>query len=107
MTGWKPVPRVSTTFANCPGFGDYRPGNERAGASPTAIGRRNGAAESNPMETEIRERLLSGYKVMAFPQYLAGPAATRLMVEMGAEVIKVELAPRGDNTRATPYVKNG
>jgi crotonobetainyl-CoA:carnitine CoA-transferase CaiB-like acyl-CoA transferase len=59
------------------------------------------------METEIRERLLSGYKVMDFTQYLAGPAATRLMVEMGAEVIKVELAPRGDNTRATPYVKNG
>jgi len=59
------------------------------------------------METEIRERLLSGYKVLDFTQYLAGPAATRLMVEMGAEVIKVELAPRGDNTRATAYVKNG
>ncbi len=59
------------------------------------------------METDIQERLLSGYKVMDFTQYLAGPAATRLMVEMGAEVVKVELAPRGDNTRATAYVKKG
>ena len=59
------------------------------------------------MEDHHREHLLSGYKVMDFSQYLAGPAATRLMVDMGAEVIKVELAPNGDNTRAIAYVKNG
>ncbi len=59
------------------------------------------------MEDHQREHLLSGYKVMDFSQYLAGPAATRLMVDMGAEVIKVELAPNGDNTRAIAYVKNG
>jgi crotonobetainyl-CoA:carnitine CoA-transferase CaiB-like acyl-CoA transferase len=29
------------------------------------------------------------------------------MVDMGAEVIKVELAPNGDNTRSIAYVKNG
>jgi crotonobetainyl-CoA:carnitine CoA-transferase CaiB-like acyl-CoA transferase len=59
------------------------------------------------MENSQREHVLSGYKVMDFTQYLAGPAATRLMVDMGAEVIKVELAPNGDNTRGIAYVRNG
>ena len=44
---------------------------------------------------------LEGIRVLDVTQYLAGPACTRLLVEMGAEVIKVELAPYGDPTRAT------
>lgn len=44
---------------------------------------------------------LEGIRVLDFTQYLAGPACTRLLAEMGAEVIKVELAPHGDPTRAT------
>lgn len=59
------------------------------------------------MEKQPGEHLLSGYKVMDFTQYLAGPAATRLMAEMGAEIIKVELAPNGDNTRGIAFVRNG
>ncbi len=51
-------------------------------------------------------RILSGYKVLDFTQYLAGPAATRLMAEMGADIIKVEMAPFGDPSRAFPYRKN-
>jgi crotonobetainyl-CoA:carnitine CoA-transferase CaiB-like acyl-CoA transferase len=31
--------------------------------------------------------LLDGYKVLDFTQYVAGPTVTKLMVEMGAEVI--------------------
>ena len=38
---------------------------------------------------------------------LAGPTATRLMVEMGAEVIKIELPPLGDIGRSLPAMKNG
>jgi crotonobetainyl-CoA:carnitine CoA-transferase CaiB-like acyl-CoA transferase len=46
--------------------------------------------------------VLDGYKVLDFTQYVAGPTVTLMMAEMGAEVIKVELAPRGDKTRIAP-----
>jgi CoA:oxalate CoA-transferase len=47
----------------------------------------------------IDDAFLEGIRVLDFTQYLAGPSCTRLMAEMGAEVIKVEAAPRGDPTR--------
>jgi crotonobetainyl-CoA:carnitine CoA-transferase CaiB-like acyl-CoA transferase len=57
---------------------------------------------------ETRPRhILDGYRVLDFTQVLAGPAATRLLVEMGAEVIKVELAPAGDFSRIFPFQKDG
>lgn len=51
--------------------------------------------------------VLDGYKVLDFTQYLAGPTTTRMMAEMGAEVVKVELAPHGDPSRALPYLRDG
>ncbi len=53
------------------------------------------------------KHVLDGYKVLDFTQVLAGPTATRLMAEMGAEIIKVELAPTGDISRALPFMKDG
>ncbi len=50
--------------------------------------------------------ILAGYRIIDFTQYLAGPSATRLMAEMGADIIKVEMAPFGDPSRAFPYRKN-
>jgi len=53
------------------------------------------------------KHVLDGYKVLDFTQVLAGPTVTRLMAEMGAEIIKVELAPTGDLSRALPFLKDG
>jgi CoA:oxalate CoA-transferase len=43
--------------------------------------------------------MLTGYRVLDITQFVAGPTCTRLLAEMGAEVIKVELAPSGDRAR--------
>jgi crotonobetainyl-CoA:carnitine CoA-transferase CaiB-like acyl-CoA transferase len=55
---------------------------------------------------ELRH-VLDGYKVLDFTQVLAGPTVTRLMAEMGAEVIKVELLPGGDFSRKLPFLRDG
>lgn len=51
--------------------------------------------------------ILNGYRVLDMTHVLAGPTATRLMAEMGAEVIKVEFPPQGDVSRVLPAHKNG
>lgn len=59
------------------------------------------------MSTANSQRLLSGYKVLDFTQIVAGPTTTKLMAEMGAEVIKVEQAPKGDPARLNPVIRKG
>jgi crotonobetainyl-CoA:carnitine CoA-transferase CaiB-like acyl-CoA transferase len=44
--------------------------------------------------------MLSGIKVIDITQFVAGPTASRVLGELGADVIKVELAPYGDRSRA-------
>lgn len=53
------------------------------------------------------KHVLDGVRVLDFTQHLAGPTTTRLMAEMGAEVVKVELAPWGDQVRQVGYLKGG
>jgi crotonobetainyl-CoA:carnitine CoA-transferase CaiB-like acyl-CoA transferase len=54
-----------------------------------------------------RRHLLDGYKVLDFTHFVAGPTTTRLMAGMGAEIIKVEMAPHGDHARAFDYIRDG
>ena len=53
------------------------------------------------------KHVLDGYKILDFTQFLAGPTVTRLMAEMGADIIKVERAPKGDLSRMLPFIKDG
>jgi crotonobetainyl-CoA:carnitine CoA-transferase CaiB-like acyl-CoA transferase len=43
--------------------------------------------------------VMDGYRVLDFTQFVAGSVAGRLLAEIGAEVIKVEIAPNGDGSR--------
>lgn len=55
----------------------------------------------------MQKNLLNGFRVLDFTHVLAGPTATRLMAEMGAEIIKVEFPPVGDISRLLPVLRNG
>ena len=55
---------------------------------------------------DTQPSMLAGTTVLDFTQYLAGPTATRLMAELGANVIKVEQATGGDPARSLPFVKD-
>lgn len=52
-------------------------------------------------------RILEGVRVLDFTQYLAGPTVTRLMAELGADIVKVEQAPGGDPSRYLPFQGEG
>lgn len=55
----------------------------------------------------LPNHILNGFRVLDMTHVLAGPTASRLMAEMGAEVIKVEFPPLGDVARMLPAHKNG
>ena len=61
-------------------------------------------ALSGARDLARRERPLEGLRVLEFGSLIAGPFATRIMAEFGAEVIKVERPEVGDQLRVWRYV---
>ena len=53
------------------------------------------------------KKALEGLKVLELGQLIAGPFASRLLAEFGAEVIKVEPPGKGDPIRTWRVVENG
>lgn len=63
-------------------------------------------AESSGAEPRTDGKLpLQGIRILDFSQFLSGPLCTLLLSDFGAEVIKIENPPLGDNTRYGPYIE--
>jgi CoA:oxalate CoA-transferase len=52
------------------------------------------------------KKIFEGIRILDVTQYLAGPVAARLFVDLGAEVIKVEPPPKGEGSRLLRFAAN-
>ena len=56
---------------------------------------------------EAESEALLGIRVLDLSRVLAGPYCTMLLADMGAEIIKLEIPGRGDDSRQFPPFKDG
>lgn len=74
-----------------------------ADSAPT----RAAAGPATPTKVNGKAKILGGIKVLEITNYLAGPTCARILADMGAEVVKVEIPPIGDYMRRQMFVKEG
>ncbi len=88
----------------------------RRGGEPGAVRRRDAPGRARgrrPRRAHPRPRrparlmLLNGVRVVACEIGLAGPLCTRLLADLGADVVKVEAPEGGDVTRGWDTIANG
>jgi crotonobetainyl-CoA:carnitine CoA-transferase CaiB-like acyl-CoA transferase len=61
-------------------------------------------SKPDPRQFAASDRPLAGLRVLELGTLIAGPFATRIMAEFGAEVIKIETPGQGDPLRTWRYV---